>query len=146
MQKIKKILKRIIQKVVGLTFPNVRVNSNYSYKILGKDDCHYFVGYYDKDPVNRLKKEILCHQVSLKYSNLVEPISAKIGLISIEDNSFQELTNTNARQQMYVEQQNLIEQDMAPFGFLDDGINEHEQTTVDEYGDVWSPIDIRKGM
>jgi hypothetical protein len=35
---------------------------------------------------------------------------------------------------------------MAPFGFLDDGINEHEQTTVDEYGDVWSPVDIRKGM
>ena len=59
---------------------------------------------------------------------------------------FKELTNTNARQQMYVEQQNLIEQDMAPFGFLDDGINEHEQTTVDEYGDVWSPVDIRKGM
>jgi hypothetical protein len=59
---------------------------------------------------------------------------------------FKELTNTNARQQMYVEQQNLIEQDMAPFGFLDDGINEHEQTTVDEYGDVWHPVDIRKGM
>jgi len=59
---------------------------------------------------------------------------------------FKELTNTNARQQMYVEQQNLIEQDMAPFGFLDDGINEHEQATVDEYGDVWHPVDIRKGM
>ena len=59
---------------------------------------------------------------------------------------FKELTNTNARQQMYVEQQNLIEQDMAPFGFLDDGINEHEQTTIDEYGDVWHPVDIRKGM
>ena len=59
---------------------------------------------------------------------------------------FKELTNTNARQQMYVDQQNLIEQDMAPFGFLDDGINEHEQTTIDEYGDVWHPVDIRKGM
>jgi len=59
---------------------------------------------------------------------------------------FKELTNTNARQQMYVEQQNLIEQDMAPFGFLDDGINDHEQATVDEYGDVWHPVDIRKGM
>ena len=59
---------------------------------------------------------------------------------------FKELTNTNARQQMYVDQQNLIEQDMAPFGFLDDGINEHDDTTVDEYGDVWSPVEIRKGM
>ena len=44
---------------------------------------------------------------------------------------------------MYQEQQNLIEQDMAPFGFLDDGINEHEETTVDEYGDVWHPV-VRK--
>ena len=59
---------------------------------------------------------------------------------------FKELTNTNARQQMYVDQQNLIEQDMAPFGFLDDGINEHDDTTVDEYGDVWTSAEIRKGM
>ena len=58
---------------------------------------------------------------------------------------FKELTNTNARLKMYQEQQNLIEQDIAPFGFLDDGINEHEQTTVDEYGDVWHPV-VRKGM
>jgi hypothetical protein len=57
---------------------------------------------------------------------------------------FKELTNTNARQQMYVEQQNLIEQDMAPFGFLDDGINVHEEATTDEYGDVWYPV-VRKG-
>jgi hypothetical protein len=58
---------------------------------------------------------------------------------------FKELTNTNARLKMYQEQQNLIEQDIAPFGFLDDGINEHEETTVDEYGDVWHPV-VRKGM
>jgi len=58
---------------------------------------------------------------------------------------FKELTNTNARLKMYEEQQNLIEQDMAPFGFLDDGINEHEQSTVDEYGDRWFPV-VRKGQ
>ena len=58
---------------------------------------------------------------------------------------FKELTNTNARLKMYQEQQNLIEQDIAPFGFIDDGINEHEETTVDEYGDVWHPV-VRKGM
>lgn len=58
---------------------------------------------------------------------------------------FKELTNTNARLKMYQEQENLIEQDMAPFGFMDDGINEHEETTVDEYGDVWHPV-VRKGM
>ena len=34
---------------------------------------------------------------------------------------FKELTDTNARQQLYEEQQNLIEQDMSLFVFVDDG-------------------------
>ena len=56
---------------------------------------------------------------------------------------FKELTNQNARMQMYAEQQNLIEQDMAPFGFVDDGINAGEEETIDEYGDRWIPV-VRK--
>ena len=58
---------------------------------------------------------------------------------------FKELTNQNARQQMYVEQQKLIEEDMAPFGFVDDGINSDpmNEETVDEYGDRWVPV-VRK--
>lgn len=95
-KKIKHILKKSLQRVVEFTLPNIRVHSNYSYKILGEDNYHYFVGYYDKDPVGNLKKDVLCHQVPIKYSNMVEPTSAKIGLLSIEDNSFQELTNTFA--------------------------------------------------
>ena len=39
----------------------------------------------------------------------------------------------------------LIEQDMAPFGFVDDGKTpDHEKVEVDEYGDVWHPV-TRKG-
>ena len=30
---------------------------------------------------------------------------------------------------------------MAPFGFMDDGLNEHE-SEIDEYGDVWNPVDV----
>ena len=58
---------------------------------------------------------------------------------------FKELTNQNARQQMYVEQQKLIEEDMAPFGFIDDGINTDpmNEETVDEYGTRWVPV-VRK--
>ena len=58
---------------------------------------------------------------------------------------FKEMTDTNARQMLYEEQQALIEQDMAPFGFVDDGIPDHEKVTVDEYGDVWHPV-TRKGQ
>ena len=60
---------------------------------------------------------------------------------------FKELSNSNIRSQLYEEQQALIEQDMAPFGFVDDGINTDEMTkeTVDEYGTVWHPV-VRKGL
>jgi hypothetical protein len=58
---------------------------------------------------------------------------------------FKEMTDTNARQQLYEEQQNLIEQDMSPFGFVDDGTPDHEKVEVDEYGTVWHPV-VRKGL
>jgi hypothetical protein len=58
---------------------------------------------------------------------------------------FKELSNSNIRNQLYEEQQALIEQDMAPFGFIDDGTPDHEKSEVDEYGTVWHPVDIRKG-
>ena len=57
---------------------------------------------------------------------------------------FKEMTDTNARQQLYEEQQNLIEQDMAPFGFVDDGLDD-TRPEVDEYGTVWHPVTYRKG-
>ena len=61
---------------------------------------------------------------------------------------FKELSDSNIRSQMYMEQEKLIEQDMAFFfGFVDDGINtdpEYEET-IDEYGTRWYPI-VRKGQ
>ena len=48
---------------------------------------------------------------------------------------------------MYEEQKNLIEQDMAPFGFVDDGVHdpEEDEEAVDEYGTRWFPA-TRKGQ
>jgi len=58
---------------------------------------------------------------------------------------FKELSNSNIRNQLYIEQQALIEQDMAPFGFVDDGTPEELKSEVDEYGTVWHPV-VRKGL
>tara|TARA_B100000902_G_scaffold191863_1_gene183365 strand:+ start:16733 stop:18367 length:1635 start_codon:yes stop_codon:yes gene_type:complete len=58
---------------------------------------------------------------------------------------FKEMTNTNARQMLYEEQEKLIEQDMAPFGFVDDGTPEELKEEIDEYGTVWYPV-VRKGL
>ena len=60
---------------------------------------------------------------------------------------FKELTNVNVRGQMFTEQQNAIEADMAPFGFIDDGLNDPEGNDgyfVDS-GEVWHPVSYRKG-
>ena len=49
---------------------------------------------------------------------------------------FKELTDQDVRKRLYEEQKNQIEQDMSPFGFLNDGI--HEDTSfVDSNGDRW---------
>ena len=52
---------------------------------------------------------------------------------------------TKIIRQLYEEQEKLIEQDMAPYGFVDDGIPEWEKPDVDEYGTVWHPV-VRKGL
>jgi len=49
---------------------------------------------------------------------------------------FKELTDQDIRKKIYEEQKNQVEQDMSPFGFIVDGIND-ESTFVDKDGDRW---------
>ena len=49
---------------------------------------------------------------------------------------FKELTDEDVRKRLYEEQRNQIEQDMAPFGFMSDGLDS-EGTFVDDEGDRW---------
>ena len=55
---------------------------------------------------------------------------------------FKELTDQDVRKRLYEEQKNQIEQDMAPFGFISDGLDnssfvdvDGDRWFVDEYGD-----------
>ena len=48
---------------------------------------------------------------------------------------FKELTDQDVRKRLYEEQKNQIEQDMAPFGFMSDGLD--ETSFVDADGDRW---------
>ena len=64
---------------------------------------------------------------------------------------FKEMTDNDVRKRIYEEQKNQIEQDMAPFGFIVDGINDMESFTdkdgdrwhTDEYGDMSYMWDYR---
>ena len=54
---------------------------------------------------------------------------------------FKELTDTDIRQTMMREQQDALEQDMAPFGFIVNGLeDENIGEVVDEYGTRWNPV------
>ena len=59
----------------------------------------------------------------------------------VQQEYFKEMTDQDIRRRIYEEQKNAIEQDMAPFGFIDDGL-EQEQI-VDEKGNIWS-IDMNE--
>ena len=48
---------------------------------------------------------------------------------------FKEMTDNDIRKRIYEEQKNQIEQDMAPFGFIETGLE--DSSFVDKDGDVW---------
>ena len=54
---------------------------------------------------------------------------------------FKELTDNDIRKRMMAEQQDMLEQDMAPFGFVINGLeDENVGEMVDEYGTRWAPV------
>ena len=49
---------------------------------------------------------------------------------------------------MFTDQKNAIEADMAPFGFIDDGLNDPEgnnNSFYDDSGELWTPVSYHKG-
>ena len=63
---------------------------------------------------------------------------------AMDQKYFKELTDVNIRANMLKEQQNQLDQDMSPFGFVDDGVNDpHPDKDVDEYGTRWTPVKVR---
>ena len=61
---------------------------------------------------------------------------------------FKELTNIDVRGQMFTDQKNAIEADMAPFGFIDNGLDDPEGKDngyFDDAGVLWQPVTYRRG-
>jgi hypothetical protein len=55
---------------------------------------------------------------------------------------FKEMTNDDVRKRIYEDQEEQIEADMAPFGFISTGLNEYEEEEVEkDTGDRWMMVD-----
>ena len=50
---------------------------------------------------------------------------------------FKEMTDNDVRKRIYEEQKNQIEQDMSPFGFISDGLNDMDMLIEEGTGDRW---------
>ena len=60
---------------------------------------------------------------------------------TVDQQYFKELTDMDVRQTMMREQQDALEQDMAPFGFVVNGLeDENIGNMVDEYGTKWAAV------
>jgi len=53
---------------------------------------------------------------------------------------FKELTDNDIRMTMMKEQQDMLEQDMAPFGFILNGVDDDLDDEIDEYGTRWTTV------
>ena len=61
---------------------------------------------------------------------------------------FKELTDEDIRKRLYETQRENIEADMAPFGFVDDGVHYGDSMVpfIDGDGDYWRPVDAPDPM
>ncbi len=57
----------------------------------------------------------------------------------VQQRYFKELTNMDIRKKMWEDQMETLEQDMLPFGIIDDGME--QETVVDTSGQTWNVID-----
>jgi len=57
----------------------------------------------------------------------------------VQQRYFKELTNMDIRKKMWEEQMETLEQDMLPFGLIDDGLE--QETFVDNDGQKWDVVD-----
>ena len=53
---------------------------------------------------------------------------------------FREMTDNDVRKEIYNEKENQIDQDMAPFGFFSDGLD--DEVVVDAQGNTWSNASV----
>ena len=60
----------------------------------------------------------------------------------VQQRYFKEMTNMDIRKKMWEEQMETLEQDMLPFGLIDDGLE--SETFVDNEGQTWEVDDTRR--
>jgi len=54
---------------------------------------------------------------------------------------FKELTDNDIRMKLYRDKMQMLEDELTPFGYIADGVNDVETSFVDTQGDRWVIVD-----
>ena len=98
---------------------------------------------YDYDIISELTTFIQRHNSFEAEEGCNDDLAMCLVIFSwlVAQEYFKEMTNNDVRKRIYEEQKNQIEQDMAPFGFISDGLDEMMDIYVEpETGDRWMNI------
>ena len=60
----------------------------------------------------------------------------------VQQQYFKDLTDLDIRKQMYKDQMEALEQDMLPFGIIDDG--QENETITDSEGTRWGVVETQR--
>lgn len=98
---IKLFIKYFLKIYGEIFYKPYKFKKKFNVNIFGVNDIshakdHFFVGYYDIDPLSSSKDVILCHRVSKNFTSKVLPKYGDIGLMSISSGNFIKLTETKS--------------------------------------------------
>jgi len=115
------VARAMLTALSAFLMPDMYVRRGLRHFYLGEGSDHYYVGYYDKDPVSAAGTHILCHRVRAEYTEQVEPEEASIGLLSLAGNSFFELDHTRAVNWQLASRAQWLDENTIIFNDIIDG-------------------------
>ena len=92
---IRAFARRVTTSAGYLITPKIQHSPKVHTRVLG-DEAHYFVGYHDHDPISADGTQILCHRISRRFTNSIEPECGEIGFLCISTGKFSALATVSA--------------------------------------------------
>ena len=141
---IKTFIRYLLRLYAELFFPSYKFRKDFVIKIFGSsslldNEDHFFVGYYDIDPVSEFGESILCHKVSKEYTYDTLPNIGDIGLMSISSGEFIKIIDTKALNWQLGSRAQWLDSDHIIYNDINDGLqvskkfNIKNQILVKEY-------------
>lgn len=99
----------------------------------------------DYDMISELTTFIQKHNTFMAEEGCNDDLAMCLVIFSwlVAQEYFKEMTNNDVRKRIYEDQKNQIEQDMSPFGFIDDGFGD-ESFTESGTGERWIPYNQKE--